>query len=481
MSQSHLKKGAAAILAGVLSVSSVVPAFAAVPGDTENYDHITTAGNVGNAAVTLTVEDREQPVIFSAYVPAELPIAIDANGDVTVPQNAKIINGVETLPIEVEAIDVTMDNGWELTSMDTDMSLEAKDTKKIAMEVLGQDLSDADSFSPAKIEANGELPLGMQAKLPDQSASSQTKIATIGFTVNWWENQDSTPELNATNELSKVYMDRVLKSLTGSIVFSTEMYDPEQHAGTATDISKERDGSVMAVVNGQDAVVYSEGGTLAPEDCSYLFDSYKASSMDLHGLDTSQVISMQNMFKSLKATSLNLSSFNTSNVTNMRYMFYQSAAIELDLSSFDTSKVTDMYAMFASSKATSLDLSSFNTSKVTNMGSMFQRLAVTSLDLSSFDTSQVTNMENMFSDLSATNLDLSSFDTSNVTSMYGMFARSKTPSLDLSSFDMSQVSNTEYMFQKHTDTSVLCRSEADAAIMKKSYQCPSTVNFVVKQ
>lgn len=187
MSQSYFKKGAAAILAGVLSVSSVVPAFAYDPGDTANCDHVTTAGGVGNAAVMLTVEDREEPVIFSAYVPAELPIAIDANGDVTVPQNAKIINGVETLPIEVEAIDVTMEDDWTLASMDTDMSLEAKDTKKVAMEVLGQDLSDTDSFSPAKIEAGSKIALNMKANLPDQSASSQTKIATIGFTVNWWE------------------------------------------------------------------------------------------------------------------------------------------------------------------------------------------------------------------------------------------------------------------------------------------------------
>ena len=367
----------------------------------------------------------------SAYVPAELPIAIDANGDVVVPQNAKIINGVENLPIGVEAIDVTMEDGWTLASMSDDLASETKDTKKVAMEVLGQDLSDAASFSPAKIEANGDIALNMKTNLPDQSASSQTKIATIGFTVNWWEDQDSTPTLNATNELSKAYMDPVLKSLTGNITFSTEGYDPEQHTGTATDISEAQDGSVMAVVNGQDAVVYSEGGTLAPENSIYLFKDYESISISLAGLDTSKV-------------------------TNMRSMFYDA-------------KITD------------LDLNQFNTSKVSNMYAMFDGVQLDKLDLSQFDTSNVTAMEYMFSEAKIDKLNLIGFDTSHVKNMSYMFSGAKIDTIDLSSFDMSQVSSKAGMFSNCTATTVYCRSEADAAIMKASSNCPSTINFVVKQ
>ena len=61
-----------------------------------------------------------------------------------------------------------------------------------------------------------------------------------------------------------------------------------------------------------------------------------------------------------------------SNVTNMGAMFNSSRATTLDLSNFNTSNVTSMYAMFYYSKATSLDLSSFDTSKVTDMRSMFR-------------------------------------------------------------------------------------------------------------
>lgn len=418
MSQSHLKKGTAAILAGVLSVSSVVPAFAAAPSDVENYDHVTTAGNVGNAAVTLTVEDSEQPVIFSAYVPAELPIAIDANGDVTVPENAKIINGVETLPIEVEAIDVTMEDGWTLASMSDDLASEAKDTKKVAMEVLGQDLSDAASFSPAKIEADSDIALNMKANLPDQSAASKTKIATIGFTVDWWEDESTipeVPELNATNLVSASRMRSVLHDLTGSVVFSTEMYDPEQHAGTATDISEAQDRSVMAVVNGQDAVVYSEGGTLAPENCTYFLGGssgtgYKMSSLDLYGLDTR-------------------------NVTNMCGMFFDDQNLQ------------------------QINLGNLKTNNVANMNSMFVNLP-----------------------LQNNNLDLTKFNTLNVTDMTGMFQSLKVQTIDLSTFDMSTVTNYGNMFYNTMVETVYCRTEEDAAIMRASSGgYSSAINFVVKQ
>ena len=439
----QFNRGAAALLAGVLSVSSIVPAFAYDLGDTANYDHITTAGNVGNAAVMLTVEDREEPVIFSAYVPAELPIAIDVNGDVTVPQNAKIINGVENLPIAVEDIDVTMENGWTLASMSDDLTSETKDTKKVAMEVLGQDLSDADSFSPAKIEAGSEIALNMQAKLPEQSASSKTKIATIGFTVDWWEDESTipeVPELNATNLVSASRMRSVLHDLTGSIVFSTEMYDPEQHPGTATDISKERDGSVMAVVNGQDAVVYSEGGTLAPSDSSLLFVdwnagspiAFQAESLDLRGLDTSIVTDMSAMFREIQIN-------------------------ELDLSLFDTSNVIDMSSMFGDAQIENLNLSSLNTTKVTSMEQMFQGCHMKTLDLSSFDTSNVTSMRQMF------------------------LGTNYLETLDLSSFDMSNVNDIDLMFPGCFATTVFCRTEADATILSGTRDCPSTINFVVKQ
>ncbi len=101
-----------------------------------------------------------------------------------------------------------------------------------------------------------------------------------------------------------------------------------------------------------------------------------------------------------------------------------SSAKTMDLSGLDTSNVESMFGMFYYCKSlTSLDVSGFNTSKVTNMFRMFSYLpSLTSLDLSNFDTSKVTNMSAMFMDSSALKtLDISSFDTSNVEYMNNMF------------------------------------------------------------
>lgn len=126
-----------------------------------------------------------------------------------------------------------------------------------------------------------------------------------------------------------------------------------------------------------------------------------------------------------KITSIDLGGLNTSDVTNMDNMFYGCSSLEsLDLSNFDTSSVTSMVNMFSGcSGLKSLDLSSFNTTAVTGMNSMFSGCSgLTYLDISSFNTSKVIGMNDMFNGCSSlTTLDISSFDTSQVILMGRMF------------------------------------------------------------
>ena len=220
-------------------------------------------------------------------------------------------------------------------------------------------------------------------------------------------------------------------------------------------------------------------GKIATQTTALMFnDCPKLASLDLSGLDTSDVTNMSNMFSycwslaSLdlspldtsnvtdmsymlsgcsKLTSLDLSPLDTSKVTNMSYMLYYCPSLtSLDLSPLDTSNVTDMsYMLSGCSKLTSLDLSSFDTSQVESMGGMFDgcsRLA--SLDLSSFDTSNVTGMSRMFYGCSSlASLDVSSFDASGAVGMKGMFSGcSKLALLDVSSFDTSRVTDMSDMF-----------------------------------
>ena len=220
-------------------------------------------------------------------------------------------------------------------------------------------------------------------------------------------------------------------------------------------------------------------GKIATQTTALMFnDCPKLASLDLSGLDTSDVTNMSNMFSycwslaSLdlspldtsnvtdmsymlsgcsKLTSLDLSPLDTSKVTNMSYMLYYCPSLtSLDLSPLDTSNVTSMRGIFAHcSKLASLDLSPLDTSNVTNMSSMLRGCSrISSFDLSPLDTSNVTDMSYMLSGCSKlTSLDPSPLDTSNVTDMSDMFSScSRLASLDLSSLDTSQVESMSRMF-----------------------------------
>ncbi|WP_156097160.1 BspA family leucine-rich repeat surface protein, partial [Bifidobacterium bombi] len=197
------------------------------------------------------------------------------------------------------------------------------------------------------------------------------------------------------------------------------------------------------------------------KDMSYMFDfdtASELSSLDVSGWDTSQVKDMSFMFNNAdKLRSLDVSRWDTSQVTDMSYMFNTASELSsLDVSGWDTSHVTDMSFMFNNEdKLRSLDVSGWDTSHVTNMSYMFMWTEdLTSLDVSRWDTSHVTDMSYMFNDAcKLTSLDVSHFDTRQVTDMQGMFTdASSLGSLDLSRWDTSHVTDMSWMF---TDASGL--------------------------
>ena len=180
---------------------------------------------------------------------------------------------------------------------------------------------------------------------------------------------------------------------------------------------------------------------------AYLYLNSQATSVDVGGFNTENIINMNGVFYKSQATNINnLNVFDTSNVVNMERLFYKSNAKNLDLSSFNTSKVTNMSYMFSYSLATTLNFTNFDTNRVTNMSWMFYNSKVTSLDLRNFDTSKVTNMEGMFTGSQVDSLDVSNFNTSKVTNMAFIFQNTKTNTLDISNFDTSKVTSMEGMF-----------------------------------
>lgn len=211
----------------------------------------------------------------------------------------------------------------------------------------------------------------------------------------------------------------------------------------------------ISTVNGKKVRLNNTYVTLA------FSNNTKLTTLDLSGLDTSNITNMSYLFDGLeKLTSLNLSGWNTSKVTKMNAMFGDLKSLTtLNLSSFNTSAVEDMSYMFSGmTNLKTLNISSFNTSKVKDMGFMFEGLrSMTTIDVSHFNTANVIYMDYMFSNMkNITTLNLSNFNTSKVISMAGMFAMdlndqgiadSKLSNLNLKSFNTANVKYMSGMFQ----------------------------------
>ena len=275
------------------------------------------------------------------------------------------------------------------------------------------------------------------------------------YKENVMQNETTTPSSSSSTFLNT----EVLRNQIESITIEKTNVVPSD-AKYSKDISSKQDGSVMLWYTDKDnnslyeISIGSENGSVEANTNGSGMFAYldNVSTLDLSGLDTSNMTSMSKMFYNSKSlTNIDVSGFDTSKVVNMNRMFEGCSSVEsLDLSSFNTSKVINFIATFGGCESlTELDLSNFDTSSTTKMTYMFGSCtSLVNLNISSFDTSKVNDMTLMFqSCYKLTNIDLSNFDTSNVTSMEGMFyACNILKSLDLSNFNTSKVDNMKKMF-----------------------------------
>lgn len=284
------------------------------------------------------------------------------------------------------------------------------------------------------------------------------------YKENVIQNETTTP----SNSSSTFLNTEVLRNQIESITIEKTNVVPND-AKYSKDISSKQDGSVMLWYTDKDnnslyeISIGSENGSVEANTNGSGMFAYldNVSTLDLSGLDTSNMTSMSKMFYNSKSlTNIDTSGFDTSKVVNMNGMFWGCNNLKnIDVSNFKTSKVTDMNNMFADcSSLTTLDLSNFDTSNVLYMGNpysysyggMFRNCSsLTNLNISSFNTSKVKLMSNMFHGCSSlVTLDLSNFDTSNVTAMASMFdSCSSLVSINVSNFDVSSVTDMLFMFQ----------------------------------
>ena len=275
------------------------------------------------------------------------------------------------------------------------------------------------------------------------------------YKENVMQNETTTPSSSSSTFLNT----EVLRNQIESIKIEKNNIVPSD-AKYSKDISSKQDGSVMLWYTDKDnnnlyeVSIGSENGSLEANTNGSGMFSYldNVDTLDLTGLDTSNMTSMSMMFyKSTSLKSIDVSGFDTSKVISMNYMFSGCNNLkDIDLSNFKTNKVKNMSRMFTDCyNITKLDLSNFDTSNVDDMAGMFGECHnLSEVNLSNFDTTNVTNMYSMFYNCnSLLELDLSSFDTSKITNMSLMFAYCKSLKiLDISNFTTSNVTNMRLMF-----------------------------------
>ena len=276
------------------------------------------------------------------------------------------------------------------------------------------------------------------------------------YKENVIQNETTQPSSSSSTFLNT----EVLRNQIESITIEKNNIVPND-AKYSKDISSKQDGSVMLWYTDKDnnslyeISIGSENGSVEANTNGSGMFAYldNVSTLDLSGLDTSNMTSMSRMFLNSKSlTNIDVSGFDTSKVISMYEMFRGCSSLaNIDVSSFNTGAVTDMQRMFCNCfLLINLNLSNFDTSKVVNMNGMFWGCNnLKNIDVSNFKTSKVTDMNNMFADCSSlTTLDLSNFDTSNVLYMGnpynysygGMFRNcSSLVSLNISSFNTSKV------------------------------------------
>ena len=179
-----MKKLLSLLLALCMVFSLGVTAFA------ENEEN---SGSVG----TVPVQVSALPARFSVTVPTALPIAVDADGNVTCEESgaAKVIND-STGPIEVTAVQLDAINGWTLVPFDTDYTAVKTGSKQFGFKLQDEmvpttGVCNASNFGV--IDGGGEVVIHYDATVAAQNTAVSGTIANLVFTIGWDKAAAATP------------------------------------------------------------------------------------------------------------------------------------------------------------------------------------------------------------------------------------------------------------------------------------------------
>lgn len=163
-------------LAFALCIMASTSAFAA---------DINSSGETGNAPITLNVT----AATFSVTVPATLAFSVAADGTVTPPTGAKIVNNGNG-PVDITNVKLAGANGWSIKAWANDSFKSTPiGTKEMMLKMqgtaFGADGTYAGSVKGATINGKDNLALTFDADFAEQSGAVNGTIATITFTIGW--------------------------------------------------------------------------------------------------------------------------------------------------------------------------------------------------------------------------------------------------------------------------------------------------------
>lgn len=186
-----LKRTASLLMSSALIASALgMSAFAA---------NDVSAPGAGTTPVTVTAEAST----FNVTVPTEIPLAVKADGTVTVPENVEIINN-SSGPVKVTS--VAMNNSaWSMTDYNggdrAKLAAAKVGSKKLGLSLTAKNEAEASNkdgnqtFSPTKWlmqgkdggTANAKLPItvGAIATANDTAISVAETAANVIFTLAW--------------------------------------------------------------------------------------------------------------------------------------------------------------------------------------------------------------------------------------------------------------------------------------------------------
>ena len=329
------------------------------------------------------------------------------------------------------------------------------------------------------------------------AAEESVELTSSGYIVDWTQNGSCEWSIDANGNLVVRPAYGADEGALKNMHPWSEPHDDINYASSIKTVTFEG-----AVHVGSDPTNESA----AYDDFGMFIGCTSLKSVDLSGLETSQLKTMSYMFSGCESLeSVDLSVLDTSQVANMSYMFRGcSSLISVNLSGLDMSQLENAACMFEGCGAlTSVDMRPFGASGSLNMYSMFRDCSslekfdtsglgtlhanflvatfygctsLKTIDLSKFDSSSITYLGGMFNGCSSlTTINLSNFNPSNAYGMGsssegrlgeygGMFEGcSSLTSLDLSGFSTPHLTSTGSMFKGCSSLTYLDLSNFDTS------------------